>query len=226
MNYEVKGTPLPMVECYLEAGESIKCENGAMSWMTPNLQMETSGGGIGKMFSKAISGEKMFENKYTAVGGPGCIAFSSSFPGNIIAVQIAPGQEIVCQKSAYLASTTGVELSIFFQRNVGAGFFGGEGFIMQKLSGNGIAFLEIDGSVVTKELAAGQKIIVDTGYLAMMDATCSIEIQTVKGIKNALLGGEGLFNTVITGPGRISLQTMPAYQVANSIRPYIPSRNN
>ncbi len=212
MQYEIKGTPLPVVECTLDAGESIICESGAMSWMTDNMQMETSGGGIGKMFSKALSGESMFQNRYTAQGRPGSIAFASSFPGDIIAVDIRPGQEIICQKSAFLASTSGVELSIFFQKKIGSGFFGGEGFIMQKLSGNGTAFLEIDGSVVT-------------GYLAMMDGTCSMDIVTVKGIKNKLLGGEGFFNTVVTGPGRVSLQTMPAVQVASVLSPFISTGN-
>ncbi len=224
MRYEIKGSPLPVVECTLEAGESIICEGGSMSWMSANMQMETSGGGIGKMFSKAISGEKLFHNKYTATGSSGIIAFASSFPGNILAVEIAPGKEIVCQKSAFLAATPGVDVSIFFQKKLGSGFFGGEGFIMQKISGQGIVFLEIDGYVETKELAPGEQIVIDTGYLAMMSATCSMDVQMVKGVKNVFLGGEGLFNTVVTGPGTISLQTMPAYQVANSIRPYIPTR--
>lgn len=226
MNYEVKGTPLPVVECTLEAGESLICEGGAMSWMSANMQMETSGGGVGKIFSKALSGEKLFQNRYTAVGGTGVIAFASSFPGNILAVEITPGNDVICQKSAFLAATPGVELSIHFQKKLGAGFFGGEGFIMQRLSGNGLAFIEIDGSVVTKDLAAGEQMIVDTGYLAMMSGSCTMDVQTVKGVKNVFLGGEGLFNTVVTGPGQISLQTMPTYQVANAIRPYIPTSSN
>lgn len=227
MNYEIKGAPLPVVELQMEPGEQVMCESGAMSWMTPNMKMETVGGGAKKMIGRAFSGESLFLNKYTAEGGAGSIAFASSFPGDIIAVEIKPGQEIVCQKSAYLASTGSVELSVFFQKKIGAGFFGGEGFIMQKLSGTGMAFLEIDGSVVTKELAAGEKLIVDTGYVAMMDATCKIDVSAVGGggLKNMFLGGEGLFNTVVTGPGRVSLQTMPVPQVANIIKPYIPTGN-
>ncbi len=193
--------------------------------MSSNMKMQTQGGGIGKMFSKAISGEAMFSNTYTAEGGEGSIAFASSFPGNIIAVEVGPGKEIICQKSAYLASTTGVEVSIYFQKKVGSGLAGGEGFIMQKISGNGVVFLEIDGSVVEKELAAGQQLVIDTGYLAMMDATCSMDVKTVGSVKNALFGGEGLFNTVVTGPGRVALQTMPCYQVASLISRYIPSKS-
>ncbi len=226
MNYEIKGTPLPVVECTLDAGESMVCEGGAMSWMSSNMKMETSGGGLGKMFSKAFSGESMFQNTYTAEGGTGTIAFASSFPGNIMAIELSPGRDLICQKSAYLASTPGIDISIHFQKKLGAGFFGGEGFIMQRLSGTGIVFVEIDGSVVEKELAPGEQIIIDTGYLAFMDSTCSMDIVTVKGIKNKFLGGEGLFNTVVTGPGKVSLQTMPASQVANVIGKYIVTSGN
>ena len=215
MQYNIKGDTMPYVEITLQQGESIKCEGGAMSWMSPNLKMDTKGGGIGKMFSKALTGEALFHNTYTCESGTGMIAFSSSFPGKIIAVEIGPGKEVVCQKSAYLASTPGVERSVFFQQKLGAGFFGGEGFIMQKLSGSGIAFVEIDGSVEAKTLERGQSIILDTGYLAMMDATCSMDIKSVGGIKNSLLGGEGLFNTIVTGPGNIYLQSMPFSKLAS-----------
>jgi len=225
MKYEIKGAPLPVVECILESGEAMRCEGGAMSWMSANIEMETSGGGLGKMFSKAFTGEKMFQNTYTARGGEGYIAFASSFPGDIIAVEVTPGHDIICQKSAYLASTPGVEISIFFQKKFGAGLFGGEGFIMQRISGNGLVFLEIDGSVEHKTLARGEQIVIDTGYLAMMDASCSIEVQTVKGVKNVLFGGEGLFNTVVTGPGNVCLQTMPAPGFAQALIPYLPLNN-
>ncbi len=217
MNYEIKGTPLPVVEVKLAAGESIKCQGGAMSWMSPNMQMNTQGGGIGKIFSKAITGEALFHNIYTAQGGEGVIAFAASLPGQIVAVPISAGNEIICQKSAFLASTPGVELSVFFQKKLGAGFFGGEGFIMQKLSGEGIAFIELDGMAETKVLAAGEKIVLDTGILAMMDATCSVDVKSVGSVKNALLGGEGLFNTVVSGPGKVTLQTMPASKLAAAI---------
>ena len=226
MNYTIEGEPLPAVICNLEDGETMITEKGAMSWMSPNMQMETpSNGGIGKMLGRAFSGESMFVNRYTARNGNGLIAFASSFPGSIRAFNIAPGQEIIAQKSAFLASTAGVELSVFFQKRVASGFFGGEGFIMQKLSGNGVVFLEFDGYIKEYELAPGQQIIIDTGYLAAMTPTCSVEIQTVPGVKNILFGGEGLFNTVVTGPGRIWLQSMPVTQLAGAIRPYIPTGN-
>lgn len=224
MNYSIEGEPLPVVICNLENGETMITESGAMSWMSPNMKMETtSNGGIGKMIGRAFSGESLFLNRYTAQGGNGVIAFASSFPGSIRAFEVTPGFDLVVQKSAFLASTTGVDLSTFFQKKLGSGLFGGEGFIMQKLSGNGTAFVEFDGYIKEYELTAGQKIIVDTGYLAAMSATCSMDIQTVPGVKNMLFGGEGLFNTVITGPGKVWLQSMPVPQLAGAIRPYIPT---
>lgn len=199
-------------------------EKGSMVWMSPNMKMETSGGGLGKMFSKAFSGESMFQNIYTAQGD-GMIAFGSSFPGQIKPITIAPSQEMILQKSAFLAAEAGVELSIYFSKKLGAGFFGGEGFIMQRLSGRGIAFVEIDGELVEYELKAGQQIVVDTGNVAGFEPGVQMDIQQVPELKNKLLGGEGLFNTVLTGPGRVWLQTMPICNVAASIRPFIPTGN-
>lgn len=222
MNYKIIGDNLPAVICTVESGETLITEKGAMSWMSPNMKMETGAtGGIGKAFGRMLSGDSIFQNKYTAQGGPGEIAFASSFPGSIRAFEIAPGKEIICQKSAFLASEASVELSVAFQKKLGSGLFGGEGFIMQKLSGNGTAFIEIDGSTHEYELASGQQIIVDTGYIAAMDASCSIDIKTVPGLKNMFLGGEGIFNTVISGPGKVILQTMPINQVAGAIQPFI-----
>ena len=225
MHYEIFGDTLPAVSCYLEPNECMLTERGSMSWMTPNMKMETtSNGGIGKVFGRMLSGEALFQNRYTAMGGRGMITFASSFPGNIMAFDITPEQPLIVQKAGFLASEATVELSIFFQKKLGAGFFGGEGFIMQKLSGRGTAFVEFDGNIVKYDLAAGQQLIVDTGYLAAMSATCSMDIQTVPGVKNMIFGGEGVFNTVITGPGTVYLQTMPIPQVAGAIRPYIPTQ--
>ena len=224
MKYQIYGEPMPVVICNVDPGESLICESGAMSWMSPNMQMDTVGGGAGKVLGRMFSGENAFQNQYTAQGGPGMIAFASSFPGAIRAVEIGPDRPVIAQKSAFLAATRGVELSVFFQKKLGAGFFGGEGFVMQKLSGSGTAFLEIDGSAVDYSLAAGQRMIVDTGNLALMDATCSVDVQSVRGFKNAVFGGEGLFNTVVTGPGRITLQTMPLSTFAGSIAARMPNK--
>lgn len=224
MKYEIKGGAFPVVVCELTDGERMITEKGSMVWMTPNMEMETTGGGIGKMFSKAFSGESMFQNIYTARGA-GMITFGSSFPGKILPLQIAPGREMIVQKNAFLASEAGVELSIHFNKKLGAGFFGGEGFIMQRLSGSGMAFIEIDGELVEYDLAPGQKMIIDTGNVAGFEPTVDIQIQQVPGLKNKLLGGEGLFNTTLTGPGKIWLQTMPISNVAMAIRPLIPTGN-
>ena len=225
MKYQILGEPTPVVVCDLNAGERMITEKGSMCWMSPNMEMATSAGGLGKAFGRMFSGESIFQNIYTAAGGPGMIAFAASFPGSIRAVQITPEHPVVVQKSGFLASEDSVELSVFFQKKAGAGFFGGEGFIMQKLSGSGMAFLEIDGYAVEYNLKPGQQIVVDTGHLAMMDTTCSIDIQSVKGVKNALFGGEGLFNTIVTGPGRVVLQTMPISSMAASLAPFFPSGN-
>jgi uncharacterized protein (TIGR00266 family) len=225
MKYEIKGTPLPVVICEIEPGESLITEGGSMSWMTPNMVMETVSGGLGKSLGRMFSGESLFLNKYTAEGGQGMIAFASSFPGQILPVNIEPNASMVVQKSAFLASQSGVELSIHFQKKLGAGFFGGEGFIMQKLSGQGLAFIEIDGSIVDYQLAAGQTMLIDNGYLAMMDASVTMDIQTVKGLKNKLLGGEGFFLTKVTGPGRVWIQTMPISSIAKSLAPFVPNRS-
>lgn len=226
MQYRIDGTPLPVVICTLAAGETMITESGGMAWMTPNMKMETSGGGVGRMLGRMFSGESLFLNRYTAQGGEGMIAFASSFPGSILPVEIGPGSGMICQKRSFLASEAGVELSAFFQKRFSSGFFGGEGFIMQKLSGRGTAFLEIDGHSVEYQLREGQSLVVDTGYLAAMSESCSIDIVAVPGVKNMLFGGEGIFNTVVTGPGKVVLQSMPISAVAGVLRPFFPSSSN
>ena len=225
MQYELKGGVFPVVVCQLADGEKMITEKGSMVWMTPNMEMETSGGGLGKMFSKAFSGESMFQNIYTARGA-GMITFGSSFPGRILALDVAPDREYILQKTAFLASEAGVQLSVHFNKKFGAGLFGGEGFIMQRLSGSGTAFVEVDGELVEYTLAPGQQMIVDTGNVLGFEPSVSIDIQQVKGIKNKLLGGEGFFNTVLTGPGKIWLQTMPISGVASAIQPFIVTGNS
>ena len=204
-------------------GQTLCTQSGAMSWMSPNMQMQTnSGGGFKKALGRLFSGDSIFMNEYTPQGGNGMIAFASSFPGSIIPFEITNGNGIIVQKSGFLAMEKGLDLSVFFQKSLGRGFFGGEGFIMQRISGEGTAFVEIDGYCKEYTLAAGESIIVDTGYLAAMSETCTMDIQTVKGIKNALFGGEGLFNTRITGPGKVYIQSMPIINTAQRLIPYLP----
>lgn len=224
MRYELKGGAFPVVICHLDDGEQMITESGSMVWMSPNMQMETSGGGIGRVFSRAFAGEKLFQNIYTARGN-GMIAFASSFPGEIRPITITPEQEMILQKKAFLAAESGVELTTHFQRKLGAGLFGGEGFILQRLSGYGTAFAEIDGALIEYELQPGQQLVVNTGNVAGFSPTVQLDIQQVPGMKNVLFGGEGLFQTVLTGPGRVWLQTMPIYNVAAAVAPYLPTGN-
>ena len=224
VKFEIEGGSLPVVICYPEAGETLCTQSGAMSWMSPNMEMTTnSGGGIKKALGRFLAGESLFMNEYTCRGGQGMIAFSSALPGKIIPFRVTPGNGIIIQKTGFLAMEKGLDLSIHFQKRLGAGFLGGEGFILQKVSGDGLVFIEIDGYCKEYELAAGEKIIVDSGYLAAMSESCSMDVQSVKGFKNILFGGEGFFNTVISGPGKVYVQSMPAMTLAQRIIPYLPS---
>ena len=228
MDYEVINKPLPALIVKLGQGEAVECQRGAMSWMTSNISMQTGLGGkggglmgaLGKMAKSTVTGESIFRNTYTCNNGNGEIAFASTFPGDIICFDTT-NKAIVAQKSAYLANSIGVDMSVFFNKKVGAGFFGGEGFIMQRFSGNGMVFLEINRAVHSYDLGPGQSMILDTGYLAAMEETCTIDIERVQGLGNIVAGGEGLFNTKVTGPGKIWLQTMPANVLAGAIQPYI-----
>ncbi len=224
MQYQIQGGTYPIVVCQLQDGEKMITEKGSMVYMTPNMQMETKGGGIGKMFSKALSGESMFQNIYTAKGD-GMIAFGSSFPGRILPLEITPERTMILQKNAFLAAEPTVELTITFKKKMGAGFFGGEGFIMQKLSGHGMAFVEIDGELMEYTLEAGQSLLVDTGNVAGYEESVSMDIHQVEGLKNKLLGGEGFFHTRLTGPGKVWIQTMPISTVASALVGFMPSGN-
>lgn len=222
LRYTIEGENLPVVICYPEAGQTIVSEAGAMSWMSPNIQLETnSGGGIKKALGRMFAGESLFMNEFTPRNGTGTIAFSSSFPGSIIPYQVSHGNGIIVQKHSFLAMEKGLDLSIYFQKKLGKGFFGGEGFIMNKISGNGLVFIEIDGYCKEYTLNANESIIVDTGYLAAMSETCTMDIEAVQGAKNIFLGGMGLFHTRVTGPGKVYLQTMPIIKTAKAIEPYI-----
>ena len=225
MQYEIVGTPYPAVVCTLQRGEKMRTERGSMIWMDPCMKMETgSEGGIGGFFARAFAGEGGFQNTYTAEAD-GIIAFGSSFPGQILPVNIQPGQAFIAQKMAFLASEMGVQMDIHFNQKLGGGFFGGEGFIMQRMSGQGMVFLECDGSLVKYDLAPGQSMIVDTGNVLGFTEGVDLDIQKVQGVSNVLFGGEGLFNTKLTGPGTIYLQTMPLATVADVIAAHLPKND-
>ena len=223
MKYEIKGGNLPFVSLNLNRGEELFTTSGAMSWMSPDISMDTTAsGGLFGGVKRVFSGESFFTVNFKALSDNQQIAFASSFPGSIYAIKLEAGKSIIAQKRAFLVAEKGVELAIHFHKKIGAGLFGGEGFIMQKLSGNGYVFLEIDGALEEIELGHGEILKVDTGHVAFFQDTVQMSIDSVKGLKNIFFGGEGLFLTTLTGPGKIYLQSIPIQNFARSIIPFIP----
>lgn len=224
MDAKILGDSLPIVTCKLAKGESVITEAGGMSWMEDGIKMTTStNGGIMKGLGRALAGESLFMNIYTAERDDAEISFSSSFPGKILEFDLAQGETIIAQKKAFLCAESSVDISMHFRKKLGAGFFGGEGFIMQKITGPGKVFLEIDGELVKKELEAGEKLKVDNGYVAAMTQGVDLDIETVPGLKNIVFGGEGLFLTTVKGPGTVYLQSMPMSKLASML--YIGPKN-
>lgn len=227
MNYEIFGGNLPAVTINLEEGERIYTQSGGMSWMSDSIGMETNmRGGFLKGLGRMMSGDSLFMATYTAQKPNQSITIASSFPGSIACLEIGDGKEYICQKSAFLCAQESVELSAFVTKGMTGGLFGGEGFVLQRLHGNGMAFVELDGSIKELTLAAGEKIKVDTGNVAMFEASVGYSVETVKGFKNILFGGEGLFLTTLEGPGKVYLQTINLPKFASRIIPYIPARSN
>ncbi|MDD3827204.1 MAG: TIGR00266 family protein [Anaerolineae bacterium] len=223
ISYRIDGTTLQVVTIELEPGEVIYSESGGMSWMTGNVEMKThSGGGLGKMFKRALSGESLFITDFFVNNNRGTVAFASEFPGKIIPFDLRPGESIIVQKDAFMCAEKSVEMDMAFRKRLGTGMFGGEGFIMQRISGPGLAFIEVDGEVVEYELQAGQQLKVDTGHLAAMEATVDFDVTMVKGFRNILLGGEGLFLASVRGPGKVWLQTMPMSKLAQKVAQFMP----
>jgi uncharacterized protein (TIGR00266 family) len=224
IRYKIIGTVMQAAVIEMDPGQMIYSESGGMSWMSGNVQMNTNtGGGIGKMFKRAFSGESLFIVDFTVAGGTGLIGFASEMPGKIVPLHLAPGQEIIMQKDSFMCAEKSVNLEIHFRRKLGAGLFGGEGFIMQKATGPGVVFAELDGEVVEYILQPGQVMKVDTGHVAMFEPSVQFDIEMVRGFKNMLFGGEGLFLATLRGPGKIWLQTMPVMNVAKKIAEYLPS---
>lgn len=225
MEYLINGEDMPSLEIKLKQGESVYTESGGMAWMMGDMEMKTEGkGGLGDMFGRALSGESMFLTTYTCQGSNGLIVFTPESPGTVMPVELKAGEAIIAQKDAFMVGEDSVKLEMHFRKKLGAGIFGGEGFILQKLTGPGTVFVEIAGEVREYTLRDGQKMKVDTGHIAMYEPSVDYDIQRVKGVKNVLFGGEGLFLATLTGPGKVWLQTMPLSNLAGAIRRYIPSR--
>lgn len=226
MEYEIRGGSFPIVICTLQSGETMKNETGAMAFMTSGMKMETNtGGGLLKGLGRALAGDTIFLNFFTAQSDNEQVGFSACTPGKIMPIRLNGSNTIIGQKNAFLAAEESVDVDIYFKKRLGAGLFGGEGFVLQKFSGNGIVFLEIDGEVIEKDLQPGEKLLVDPGHVAAMEETVDFDIERVKGAKNILFG-EGLFFSKLTGPGKVWIQTMPISKLAEAIIPFIPTNNN
>ena len=226
MEYEISGGSFPTVICKLNQGETMKDESGAMAFMTSQIKMETStGGGLLKGLGRALSGDTVFLNFFTAEADNQKIAFSACYPGKIIPIKLDGTNTIIGEKNAFLAAEDSVDIDIYFKKKIGVGLFGGEGFILQKFTGTGTLFLEIDGEVVEHDLAPGEKLLVNQGHIAAMEESVDFDIEMVKGVKNIVFGGEGLFFTRLTGPGKVWIQTMPISKLADAIIPYIPTKS-
>lgn len=225
MKYEIIGGQLPVVVCRTMQGEQIFTESGGMCWMDDGFEMNSSShGGIMKGIGRAFAGESIFMTTYTSTKDDTEIAFGSSFPGKIIPLNLQEGETKIIQKTAFLAAEESVDLSMHFRKKLGAGFFGGEGFILQKVTGPGTAFLEIDGDVVEKDLAPGEILKVDQGYVAAFEPSVQFDITTIKGLKNKFLSGEGFFIATLKGPGKVWLQTMPFSVLADRMIDIIPHK--
>ncbi len=224
LTYQISSGMLPILTIQLQPGQAIYSEAGGMSWMSSNIDMSTNtGGGLGKVFKRAIGGESLFVTDFVVRDTqPGLIAFTGEFPGRIMDVRLAEGQSIIVQKDAFMCAQKSVDLDVHFRKRLGAGLFGGEGFIMQRLTGPGLAFVEIDGDVVEYNLQANQMLKVDTGHIAMIEPTVEFDVQIVRGLSNLLLGAEGLFLATVRGPGRVWLQTMPMSKLANKVAQFMP----
>ena len=225
MEYTIQGEDMPTLEIKLKQGEALITESGGMAWMSDGISMQTEGkGGIGGMLGRALAGESMFLTTYTCEKNSATITFTPEAPGRIIPIVLAPGQSIIAQKDAFMVAEDDVSLEMHFRKKLGTGLFGGEGFILQKLTGPGTAFVEISGDVREYELSAGQVLKVDTGHIAMYEPTVQYDIQRIKGVRNMLFGGEGIFLATLTGPGKVWLQTMPLSNLAGAIQRFIPTK--
>jgi len=224
MNSTLLGTIMPTVQIELAPGESVYCQTHAMAWMTDNVKMDThTGGGLLSGLSRSLAGGSFFITTYTAAGpGSSQIAFAPRFPGHILPFKLEAGQSVICRKETFLVAESSVTFEIAFQQRLGAGFFGGEGFILQRVTGPGTVWLDLSGEVVTEDLQAGQRLLVHAGHVGIITTGVQFDIQRVQGVRNMLFGGEGIFLATLTGPGKVWLQTMPILNLAEAIAHYLP----
>jgi uncharacterized protein (TIGR00266 family) len=226
MQSRITGTTMPVLEIGLEPGDTIVATPGELSWMTANVQMRTSMAAAGSRglwgaITRAVSGGGLFMTEFSATGGNGAVAFAAKIPGQIMPVEVQPGRGYLVHRHGFLCATAGVELTMGLQRSLGAGVFGGEGFVLQRLSGACSAWVELGGEVVSHELGAGETLLVHPGHVGMFEESVSFDITTIRGITNALFGGDGIFLVQLTGPGRIWLQSLTVPNLAHALSPYL-----
>jgi len=231
MKTKITGTTLPVLEIGLEPGDKIVAEPGEFSWMTRNVQLNTTATAAGAkgllgIFGRALSGGGIFMTEYTSTGGNALIAFAAQVPGEIMQLDVSPGNEYMIHRHGFLCATEGVNLSMGFQRSLGAGIFGGNGFILQRLGGTCSAWVELGGEIVTYDLQAGETIYAHPGHVGMFQASVNFDITFMKGIVNAIFGGDGLFLAQLTGPGKVWLQTLTVPNLAHAIAPYLAGGSN
>jgi uncharacterized protein (TIGR00266 family) len=227
MNHRILGSTLPVLELQMQPGESVVAVSGELSWMSQSIEMQTTtqhggGGGLMSVIKRVAGGGSLFMTEYTAQGGPGLLAFATKMPGHIMPVDVSPAKVYMIHRHGFLCATPGVDLSVGFQQSLGAGIFGGDGFLLQKLAGNCQAFIELDGEVVPYDLKAGETLRVHPGHVGMFEMSVSFGITRIQGIRNMLFGGDGIFLAALTGPGRVWLQSLPLSNLAHALRPYLP----
>lgn len=231
MQAKIQGTTMPVLDVQLDPNESVFSESGELSWMTASIQMTThtqmgGGGGIFGALKRVVGGGSLFMTEYRAYGAPGVVSFATKMPGHIAPVEITPGVEYMVHRHGFLCATPGVTLGVGFQQSLGAGIFGGDGFILQRVGGQGTAWLELSGELIVKNLAPGEVLRVHPGHVGAFQSSVAFQITMVPGLKNAIFGGDGLFLAVLQGPGTVWLQTLPISRLAHQISEYLPRQNN
>ena len=231
MQSRIQGTTMPVLEFLLGPNDAVISEAGELSWMSQTIQMTThtqlgGGGGFFGAIKRVVGGGTLFMTEYRAIGGPGEVAFATKVPGHIVPVEVGMGREYMVHRHGFLCATAGVELNVGFQQSLGAGIFGGDGFILQRIAGQGMAWLELSGELIVKDLAPGELLRVHPGHVGAFQTSVSFQITTVPGIKNIFFGGDGLFLAALMGPGRVWLQTLPIAKLAHQLEHYLPRERN
>jgi uncharacterized protein (TIGR00266 family) len=229
MQTRIQGTVMPVLDVQLDPNESVFSESGELSWMTASIQMTThtqmgGGGGLFGVLKRVVAGGSLFMTEYRAIQFPGEVSFATKVPGHIVPIQLTPGSEYMVHRHGFLCATDQVTLGVGFQQSLGAGIFGGDGFVLQKLGGQGTAWIELSGELITKTLAPGEVLRVHPGHVGAFQASVGFQITMVPGLKNAIFGGDGLFLAVMQGPGQIWLQTLPISRLAHQINEYLPHK--